>query len=270
MTNAEIGKAANVGFLKHVARELTTAALRPTVLRSEVTDNDHSIDRAKAILRNGNGLIVVINHFSLKDPLLAVIEVFRNTIMGSRKIITPIAYHMDRSIFRKIGGVNGVTFMSIVTKNTMKEGKNNDRKLNDGMLEYLAKSVELLKRGGIVVLAPQGTRMSQLGEPDPKNLAIGALMAATKKNGVDNKCAIIVMGLGIKGVDDYSQKKGINLLSKYTVNIGDCLTFEEVLTEAEKMAEESGETLKKLRSPLRFVDKVVYEKLREIVPQNYK
>lgn len=267
MGNVEIGKAANVGFLKHVARELTTAALRPTVLRSEVTDNDHSIDRAKAILRDGNGLIVVINHFSLKDPLLAVIEVFRNTIMGSRKIITPIAYHMDRSIFRKIGGVNGVTFMSIVTKNTMKEGKNNDRKLNDGMLEYIAKSVELLKRGGIVVLAPQGTRMSHLGQPD--NLTVGTFMAAAKKNELENY-AFLFIGFGIKGVDDYSKKREFNLFEKYIVNIGACLTSEEVLTEAEKMAEESGETLKKLRSPLRFVDKVVYKKLREIVPQNYK
>lgn len=269
-TETQAGKAADVGFFKHAARELTIAALRPTVLRSKTIDNNHSIDRAKEILRNGKGLIVIINHFSLKDPPQAVSEVLHHTVMGSKKIITPIAYHMNSGILRKILNIYGVTLKPIVTNNTVKEGKSNGHELNDGMAEYFSESMELLKEGGIIVLAPQGTRMSHLGEPDPKNLAIGALMAATKKNGIGNKCAIVVMGLGIKGVDDYSQKKEVNLFSKYTVNIGACLTFEEVLAEAEKMAEESGETLKKLRDPLRFVDKVVYRELRKIVPDNYK
>lgn len=248
----EVRKESNIGPLKQVVRKLITAALSHTVLRSETTDCDHSIDRAKEVLRSGNGLIVIINHFSLKDPPLAVNEVFHNTIMGSKKIIIPIASHMDKRLYHLLGEMTGVTFKPIVTENTMKKGKNNGRKSNDGMMEYLAKSIKILEEGGIVVLAPQGTRMSQLGQPDKST--VGAFMAAAERKSFD-RYAFLFIGFGIKGVTDYSKKRGLNLLKKYTANIGACLTSEEILARA--------------GGKFRNVDQVIFEELRKIVPDNY-
>ncbi len=245
---------ANVGFLQHAARKLTTTVLSHTVFRSERTDNGHGIDKAKEVLRQGNGLIIVINHFSLKDPPQAINEVFLHREMGSKKVVAPVAYHMDKDWYHKLGKIIGVTLTPVVTENSVKEGKNNGHKLNEGKIEYLNESTQLLKKGGVVVLAPQGTRMSYLGQPDKP--IIGTIMAGAKKNGLE-KFAFLFMGFRVEGVDNYSDKKvrGFNLLKKYGINIGACLTNHELMEKA--------------GGDFRAVDRIAYEELRKIVPPNY-
>jgi hypothetical protein len=269
MVKTEAEKGSSVGFLKHVARKLTVAALSPTIFRSETIDDNHSVNKAKEILGGGNGLIIVINHFSLRDPPQAVNEIFHHAVMNSKKIITPIAYHMDKDMYHWLGKIIDVVLKPIVTKSTINEGTPNDRELNDGMKEYFDESMELLKKGGIVVLTPQGTRLPHLGQPD--NPTIGTFMATANKNGLD-RYAFLFIGFGIKGADDYSDKKikGLNLSRKYTVNIGTCLTREEILAEAQAEAEKTENATKKPRNPFRFVDKVVYEELRKVVPPNLR
>lgn len=258
MAKVEIsnGAISNVGFFEHACRKLAVKALSP-VLKSERTNSNHGIDKAEDILRNGNGLIVIINHFSLKDPPLAANEVFRHREMGSKKIIAPIAYHMDHRLYHVLGRLIGINFFPIVTENTMKKGRNNGRELFEGKgkSEYLKASLNLLRQGGIVILAPQGTRMPNLGQPD--NLTVGTFMAGARKNGLD-KYAFLFIGFGIKGLDDYSIKgiKGFNLLKRYTANIGACLTSKEILEKA--------------GGNFRAVDEVIFEELRKVVPSNYR
>lgn len=252
MARVETG---NVGFFENAARKLTVAALSP-VFRSEKTDNANGIEKAKELLKKGYGLIVVINHFSLKDPPLAINEVFLHREMGSKKVIAPIAYHMDNTLYHKLGKLIGVVLKPIVTENTVREGKNNGHELNEGKREYLDECIKLLKKGGVVVLAPQGTRMPYLGQPDKP--IIGMIMAKAKKGGVE-RFAVLFMGFSIEGVDDYSDKKvrGFNPFKKYSVNIGACLTNQEL------MEKEAG-------GNIRAVDKIVYEELSKIVPINYR
>lgn len=264
MANIETGRT-NIGLSVQIARKFSTGVLGHTILRAETTDSNHSIDKTRELLKNGYGLIVIINHWSLKDPPIIIDELFRLEDFRNRMIVVPIAYHMDSSILRKFFKINGVTSKPIVTENTVTKGKNNGRELNDGMIEYLDESIKLLKNGGIVVMAPQGTRMSHLGEPN--KTTVGTFMAKARGKGLENY-AFLIVGLGIKDVDNYSKKSGLNLLNKYTVKFGPCLTGEEVLTEAEKMAEKSEETLKKFNNPLRFVDKIIYNKLRPLLPPN--
>lgn len=251
MAKVETG---NVGFLQNAARKLTTAVLSHTVFRSEKTDNLHGIDKAKKLLKQDHGVIVVINHFSLKDPPLAINEVFLHREMGSKKVVVPVAYHMDKGLYHGLGKLIGVVLKPIVTENTIKEKENDGKKLNEGMKEYLNESIRLLKEGGVVVLAPQGTRMPNLDQPDKPT--IGTFMAGAKRNGLE-KFAFLFMGFGIKGAEDYSTKKarGLNIFSKYIVNIGACLTSQELMDRA--------------RGNVRAVDGIAYEELRKIVPSNY-
>lgn len=255
MNKVEGEKSADIGFLKHAARKLSSLTLSPTILRSETIDNNRSIDKAKEVLRSRNGLIVVINHFSLKDPPLAVNEVFLHREMGSKKVIAPIAYHMDKDLYHWLGKPMGVVLKPIVTENTVKENKNNGHELNEGKAEYLDESIKLLKKGGVVVLAPQGTRRGTLGYPDKPN--IGTLIRMAEKKGIGN-FAFLFMGLSIEGVDDYSDKKvrGFNPLKKYRINIGACLTKDELLEKA--------------GGNVRAVDRIVYEELGKLVPDSYK
>lgn len=253
MIKAETG---NVGFLQIAARKLAVVSLSP-VLRSEraKTDNDHGVDRAKEVLGQGNGLIIVINHFSLKDPPLAANEIFHHREMGSKKVIAPIAYHMDKSLYHWLGKLIGFKLVPIVTENTVKEGKNNNRESFEGKGKYLNASLNLLRQGGIVILAPQGTRQGTLGEPDKPS--VGTLIRLARKKGVKN-FAFLFMGFGIKGLDDYSTEKtrGFNFFSKYIVNIGACLTNQELMEKA--------------GGDFRAVDGIVYEELRKVVPPNYR
>lgn len=252
MVKAETG---NVGFFKNAARKLAIATLSPTIFRSERTDGSCGLDKAKELLKQDNGLVVVINHFSLKDPPLAINEVFLHREMGSKKVVAPIAYHMDHGLYHMLGKLIGVTLKPIVTENTIKAGKNNGQKLHEGKGKHIAESMDLLKKGGIIILAPQGTRMPYLGQPDKP--IIGTLMAGAKRNGLE-KFAFLFMGFGIKGLEDYSTEKtrGFNFFSKYIVNIGACLT--------------KGELMEKAGGDFRAVDGIVCEELRKIVPPNYR
>lgn len=255
MTNVEMGKAANVGFLEHAARKLAIALLSPTILRYETTDSADSIAKAEKLLKEGQGIIVTHNHFSDGEPPRTVEELFRNTVMGSKKIIAPIAYHMNAFPYRLLGKILDVTLKPIVTKNTVKEKRYKDYKLNEGTEKYFAESIELLKKGGILVLAPQGTRMSHLGQS--YSPTVGTFMAGAKKNKLVSY-AFLFIGFGIKGVDDYSKEgiRGLNLSREYIMNIGACLTSQEILERA--------------KGNYREVDKIVYDELRKVVPDAYK
>lgn len=252
MGNVEAGKAANIDLKHKIGRIITATVLSP-VLRSETTDTNGSIEKAKDVLKRGQGLMIIINHFSGKDPIQAIREVFRYPVMNDKKVIAPIAVHTDNPMVHFVGKITDTAPKPIVTQKTIDAGKNNGRPLNDGMKEYLEDSINLLKKGGIVVLAPQGTRMPHLGQPNSPT--IGTLMAAAKRNKLEN-FAFLFIGFGMKDVDDYSKKTKLNPRDRYTVNIGSLLMSEEILARAE--------------GKFKNVDAVIYDELRKAVPENYK
>lgn len=252
MANIEAGRDSNINFGHKVGRKATLAILGP-VLRSETTDANGSIEKAKGVLKAGQGLIIIINHFSGKDPIQAVVEVFRYPVMSDKKVIAPVAVHKDNPILHFVGKITDMTPKPIVTQKTIAAGKNNGRPLNDGMKEYLEDSINLLKKGGVVVLAPQGTRMPHLGQPNSPT--IGTLMAAANRNKLENY-AFLFIGFGIRGVDDYSRKTGLNPRDRYTANVGACLPSEEILARA--------------KGKFKNADAVAYDELRKVVPDAYK
>lgn len=256
MSRGEIepGKAQNIGFCEQVARKVASAVLSPTLLRSEITRNDDSIEKAKETLRNGKGLIVIINHFSLKDPPLAANEIFRQREMDSKKIIAPIAYHMNNPAYQLLVKLLGVNLIPIVTENTVREGKNDGHALDEGKGKYIKDSLDLLRQGGIVVLAPQGSRQGYLGQP---GRSIASLMFAAKRGNVKD-FSFLFIGFGIKGADDYSGNdvRGFNPFKKYSIKIGACLTKNEVMEKA--------------GVDFRNVDRIAYEELGRVVPTSYK
>jgi hypothetical protein len=267
MISVEARKGAEINPFQYIARKLAITVLSP-VARSERTDEKCSINKAKEMSKNGKGLIIVINHPTGKDPEQALYEIFRHSILDTKKVITPIAYHIDNFLYPILKPLIGLTRKPIVTESTIKKGKNKGHKLNEGMTEYFDEAIEGLKKGEIVVVAPQGERMSHLGEPDKPT--IGRFMAGAKRKDL-NDYAFLFIGFGIEGVSDYSNKKltGLNLFKRYTTNIGSCLTSEEILVRAAFLAKEAKKISGKTESVYKFVDQVIFEELRNVVPANY-
>lgn len=254
-TENRVGKEANIGFPRRVLRILTTAIVSPTVLRTKTIDDDHSIDKVKEVLRRGDGVVVILNHFSLGEAPRAGNVFFHHFETGSKEVVAPIASHVDKSITRNLLKLIGVNLMPINTKNSLNEDKNNDRELGKGKNEYLEASLDTLKRGGIVILPPQGTRQENLGQPEKRNIA--ALTLAARINNV-NDFFFLFMGFEIEGVDNYSDKKvrGFNLPKKYKLHIGPCIAKDELMAKA--------------GGKLSGVDRAAYEELRKLIPENLR
>lgn len=269
MANVETGKRPSISFSAQIARRIAAIALSP-VLRSEITNNPDAIDKAEKILESGHGLLIISSHFSKRDGPQLLDLIFRNKMMANKKMIAPFAYHMNPLIYRVIGKLLNVTPMSIVTQSTIDKGKNNGKKLGDGLTDYFTKAVESLREPEIVGLTPQGSRERSLGKQF-KYPAVGTFMMTAERKHLDNY-GVLFIALGIKGANDYSEKKAgnFNLLKKYTVNIGACLTNKEILERATILAKAEEEISKKPETPFRFVDSVIHEELRKIVPDAYK
>lgn len=98
------------------------------------------------------------------------------------------------------------------------------------MNRYFDEACDNLKKGGIVFVAPQATRSTEL---KLSKRTLGTfLTAATRKKGVNpEKIAILFLGHEIKGVNDYTQKglRGFNRGKTFIMRPGPCVTLSEAL-----------------------------------------
>jgi hypothetical protein len=265
MTNIETGRTSNIIFPKQVARKIAIKITNP-ILKSETTNNPETIAKAEKMLENGHGLIIITNHFSERDGLELLKIIFNDKAMAEKKVITPMAYHMVTPLYRMLGKMLDVTPMPIVTQSTIDKGKSDGKELNDGKPEYLGKSITRLKEGGIVVITPQGSRMPSLGEKF-NNPALGTIMSRAEAKGI-GEYGLLLIGLGIKEATDYSEKmfEKFNLSEKYTINVGNYFTNKEIWERAAILAKAEGRP----ERPDKFVDTVIHEELRKVVPPSYR
>jgi hypothetical protein len=205
---------------------------------------------------------VATTHFNEKDSPSLIEAIFQNKTMGKKKLIIPVALHMDHPVYHLFGGILGVSLMPIVTQSTIDKGLNEGHPKNYGFGKYIDKSAKGLEKGQIVDLFIQGTRKPKLGQPDPDNLALAPLVAKGRN---DPENAVLFVALGVKGITDYSQEK---IKGTYTVNLISCLTFAEILTRAKEIAQRP-ENLANKTKILRFVDQVGFDELAKRVPEGY-
>jgi len=255
-------KEANTNIFSQGAREAASAVLTPKFLKYEITDEHNTLKKAEEVLKANHGLIVVTNHFSEQDSPRLIDAIFQNKTMGKKKLILPVAMHMDNPLYHLAGGILGVSLMPIVTQSTIDKGLNEGHPKNYGFGKYIDKATNGLKKGEIVSFFPQGTRRPKLGQPDPNNLALGPLMAKCRNL---PESAVLIATLGIKGITDYSQNK---LKGEYIINLISCLTFAQILTRAKEIAQRP-ENLANKTKALRFADQVVFEELAEGAPEGY-
>jgi hypothetical protein len=210
------------------------------------------VAEAETILEQGYGLIVIMNHFSFRDPLQVLSWLFRNPTAGRRPIAGPIAYHMHDTPIQFMTDRLRIQICPVVTAKTI-ELQGSKHRPGAGIREYLDAALETLSVGGILLLAPQGGRKCRLGKRVGRPL--GNIVAHARRRDVSN-FALLCVGLGMPDVVDYSRKKvgGLNLLRSYDLRVGQPITISEALERA---------------GGIKMIDAWIFDRLSELLPPLY-
>ncbi len=217
-------------------RRATKAVLGSLLFRSEIITGQQSngfADFENKIL-GGYGGIIVLKHFSLKDPPQVIKDIiFSSPILIEREVLAPNALHQIYPGVMLIGRILGIKIDPIVTENTVTKARERGKavipELNEGSKEFVRDAIDYLKRGQLVVIAPEGERRNNL-EPYGKN-SIGALLGAARL--AKANVALLTVDLRVAGAGEgYWNRSRFNPLAKYEVRIGRCLTGGEVLSMA--------------------------------------
>lgn len=213
-------------------REAARVIFSPFLRSDIIHDPEYNgISDFENLIENGFGGIILLKHFSLKDPPQSVKDIaISSHVLIKRKIESANAAHQIYPGVRFIGKLLGVEIHPIVTSNTIararKKGKP-EPKLNEGSAEFTIKALGTLSRGGLLFLTPEAERRNNL-EPY-KTRTIGTLLAAAKRLGVEN-IAFLFIDLRLSGREEnYWGKKGSNLLNRYETRIGRAMTLDQVM-----------------------------------------
>lgn len=255
MANVEMKKVANTDSFRFLARKSIAEILRSRVFKYEMIDDNGSLAEAEKLSEEGYSIIVAYSHADTGEPPRAAEIVIHSAVMGHKKIITPIAQHMDKKLYHVLGKIIDVTFETIVTDNSVKN--DSSAIARKGNKKYLKVTTDGMGKGKVILLAPQQERLPYLGKP---KRAVRAIMdGAEEKN--YKKYAFLIIGF-----DRLNN-------SKYAARVGACLTREQVLEKATIKAREVRKNTKiemPLKFVLKFVDEVIFEELRKVVPDDYK
>lgn len=215
-------------------REGVKRVLSPLFRSEVITGEEGGIEKFEGLLLEGYGGIILLKHFSLKDPPQIVADtVIASKVMVRREVLTPTARHQVYPFVQRFASILEIKIDPIVTDNTIKRAKEKGKtppQPNEGLKEFTSDATDLLRRGGILYIAPEGERRSNLEEYP--NRTIGTLLATLKRVGATN-VAFLFVDLRLAGrKNDYWNKKWFNLLNKYEVRIGRTLTFDQVMEMA--------------------------------------
>ena len=216
---------------REVARIILSPFLRSDVIKDPQFDGLADFEK---MLLEGFGGVVVFKHFSLKDPPLILKEIASlSRVARRRNIIAPTSSHQVLPGEMAVTNALGIRVDKIVTENTVKKAVRQGKPapiLNEGSAEFVREAVDYLRRGQLVVIAPEGERRDNL-EPYTKP-TIGLLVAGARRGGVNN-IAFLFVDLRLAGREEnHWGKKGLNLLNRYETRIGRALTLNQVMEMA--------------------------------------
>lgn len=239
-------------WISFVLRKIV--ALGSTVIFPyRIYGEEQSLANIEQILDQNNGMIVLLNHFSLRDAVQVFCWLFGIPAASRRRIVAPVAYHQHGLIVDIVSSLLAIDLQPIVTARTVQLGYG-DKSRGAGMRDYLNAATSTLDDGDIVLLAPQGGRKNRLGEP--VGHPVGMIISHASRSHVNN-FGIFCVGVGLKGATNYDKKtvSGKLLFRRFEMRIGAPATVEQVVEKAGSVDQ---------------VDTWVFEQLGELVPPAYR
>ncbi len=249
-------------FYSHASQPFIPTAIQHTGMQDGISGTE----KAKSLLRQGVGLVIIYTHPSRTDTH-RLMGLWRDREYAVPTCLIPIAFHQINLAARISAWPTGVKFHGIVTKETVARGKNKGHKEGDGSRTFLTRAVAILSGGGIVLLAPSATRTPVLTMPEGLLKPTDTLLNAVQRSGIP--FAVMSTGFEIDGVTSYAEANGFNLFRRYTLNTGYTFTDSEILERLEEFRTE-----RKLPSnpkrPFDYTDQWLFEtQLPSLVPPAY-
>lgn len=238
-----------------ITRAVSRVALAPILRQEIVNPESQGLARAEELHRDGYGIVVLINHFSRTDPIHAMRRIAGIEEFKDQQVVAPIAKHQAVPGLIAYSRINGIRLHKVVTAETVKKaiekGKSGGAEKGQGVPAYLHAVVDILTKGGIVVIAPQGTRQSTLQYDEEEMQAVRATLIRTRHN---PNIAFHFVAFGITGETDYSNRRKLNIGTQYQIHHGGTFTAGEALEQA---------------GGLKNADRWAIEELAKIVPKEY-
>ena len=199
------------------------------------------LQKATEHVHNRGGLIVAFTHFTGREGIDVATWLREQPEFKDKEIVSPVSWHTymkGKAGYDKAGELLRVKFIPIVTPETMALNQGVLDKLgafpNEGLREYLQTAGEVLKKGGIVMVAPQGEgNTGSLGDPTP---ALSALIKTTGEDAEINT-GILFVGLEIPGATPETMKREgalanlakMHMLKRIKFRIGNFFTRDEAI-----------------------------------------
>lgn len=259
----KIGRLPFVG--RKVSRFLTNLAL-PTKIKAESDPGEEDpIKKAKKLLNDGTGLIIVYTHPSRTDTN-RLMGLWKEREFAERRCLIPIARHQFILPARLSAMLSNLEFYPIVTQETINKNKNGDLALNHGSRGFLKSAREALAQAGVILVAPSMTRSPHLLLPDIFQPTDILLNAAREDH---TQVAVMTTGFEIQGATSYDSAGGYNFFRGYTLHVGKTWEGDEILEELERFRGERNLSENPKR-PFTYTDQWLYEtQFPKVVPPYY-
>jgi hypothetical protein len=243
---------AQLGGVKAGMRRLAVPLTAP-MLPGRIIANGGGLQRAGFLASRQMGVLVLINHFSLRDGFDTFRLLFAHPALRRLPMLAPAASHLIDRRLQLLAALFAVELKPITSPEAV-ANLGLPAESGENALAYSQAAIARLGAGGLVLLAPQAGRRPCL-EPPQRMRPVSLLLAQAQRKRVTDFCLLFV-GLGLAGAASYSLETtgGLNLGQRYELRLGEAYTFDEVVA---------------LAGGVRQVESWAYGQLAGLVPAAY-
>lgn len=205
------------------------------LLRVDIEDRYGGLEAAKNEALKGKGVVWLFSH-TMKNDGLALITLLRSDpVLADRDLLLPMSdtlFH-DRK-YRLTQKPLRTTFVPVVTPEDRRKKKSN-ASLPSGLRTYLTESLSVLGRGGMVAIAPQAEGNTNTFDLTSPTRALSTFLGAMSEPDGSLVCDFVVVPVGISSphaAEKGKPQKGMHMGRTISMNIGTCMTVDEILKEA--------------------------------------
>jgi hypothetical protein len=234
-------------YAARVAFERITNILFPF----EIVAGRENIAVVDQYLADGNMLIVLNNHFSLRDSL-QMIQILLALSEGRKRLAgLPLATHQYNKFSDFVYGNMGFDTYPILTPEGLKNQlriiraldiPKNDKTIMKQLLmkqlgmhkdQFIASAAYLLTQRGILGTAPEAHRFARFNKFPGESITDIALVL--EKYGVSlDKVMVWLVGMGVKGVEDYSEVSKFNVRKQNQVVLSEPVSVSALQKQVEE------------------------------------